>query len=113
MLTSMSGKTVASKPEKPEEPESEVAEPPPGAKAGGKKKLILIAAAPILLIGVLAGLWFSGVLPGLLGMRHNDQTAQEAARPAIPVFVDLPDLIANLSSPAGKPAYVKLQVRLE
>src|ERR1700690_1397606 len=101
MLTSMSGKTVASKPEKPEEPESEVAEPPPGAKAGGKKKLILIAAAPVLLICVLAGLWFSGILPGLLGMRHGDQTGQEAAGPSIPIFVALPDMIANLAGPAA------------
>jgi flagellar FliL protein len=80
--------------------------------AGGKKKLILIAA-PVLLIGALAGLWFSGVLPGLLGMQHAEKPAQEAAKPDVPAFVDLPDMIANLAGPAAKPSYVKLQARLE
>ena len=42
----------------------------PAKPKGSKKKLILIAA-PVLLIVILAGLWFSGILPGLLGMTHE------------------------------------------
>src|SRR5665213_1721314 len=102
MFPAMSGKTPAGKAEKTEEPAAETAEPAP-AKKRGKKKLILIAA-PVLLIGIGAGLWFSGVLPKLLGMKHGDPHAQEAAKPTIPVFVDLPDMIANLNSPANKPS---------
>lgn len=109
----MSGKTTSIKPEKIEEPAAEADAPAPEKKPIGRKKLILLAA-PVPLIGILAaGLWFSGVLPGLLGMRHNDPHQQEASRPAIPIFVDLPDMIANLSSPANKPSYIKLQARLE
>ena len=108
----MSGKPNSGKPEPNEEPAAGAEEPAPKTGRFGKKMLILIAA-PVLLIGVVAGLWFSGVLPGLLGMKHNDPHAQEAARPAIPVFVDLPDMIANLTSSANKPSYIKLQARLE
>ncbi|MEJ0046898.1 MAG: hypothetical protein WDN04_12860 [Rhodospirillales bacterium] len=43
------------------------AEEAPPAKKGGKKKLLL--AVPVVLVAVGAGLWFSGVLPGLLGMK--------------------------------------------
>ena len=81
-------------------------------KKGGKKKLILIAV-PVVLIGAGAGLWFSGILPGLLGMNHDEHHAAEAPKAGPPVFVDLPDMIANLAGPNGKPSYVKLQARLE
>ncbi|MSP01803.1 MAG: flagellar basal body protein FliL [Acetobacteraceae bacterium] len=81
-------------------------------KPGGKKKLILMAA-PVLLIALGAGLWFSGILPGLLGMKHDEHHEAEAGKPAIPVFVDLPDMIANLAGPSSKPSYIKLQARLE
>lgn len=40
---------------------------PPAAKSGGRKKLILLAV-PVLLAVIGAGLWFSGILPPLLGM---------------------------------------------
>jgi flagellar FliL protein len=46
-------------------------------------------------------------------MQHADPPAQEAAKPSMPVFVDLPDMIANLNSPSNKPSYIKLQARLE
>ena len=59
-----------------------------------------------------AGLWFSGLLPGLLGMRHAEKTAETEA-PLTPVYVDLPELIANLNSNPQRPSYVKLTVRLE
>src|SRR5882757_8496238 len=101
---------MAIKPGKTEEPEAEDA--PAAKKSGGKKKLILLAAPVVLLVGGGAGLWFSGILPGLLGLRH-DPHSQEAARPVIPVFVDLPDMIANLAGPSNKASYVKLQARLE
>jgi flagellar FliL protein len=85
----------------------------PAKKSGGKKKLILLAV-PLLLIGTGAGLWFSGILPGLLGMHHQEKPAdQEAAKSSVPIFVDLPDMIANLAGSGTKPAYIKLQARLE
>jgi flagellar FliL protein len=85
----------------------------PSEKKGGKKKLIMIAL-PVLLIGAGAGLWFSGILPGMLGMQHSEKAGEkEAAKPSVPVFVDLPDMIANLAGSGTKPSYIKLQVRLE
>ena len=83
-----------------------------GPKKGGKKKLILIAI-PLVLIAAGAGLWFSGILPGLLGMKHDEHHEAEASKPAVPIFVDLPDMIANLSGPSNKPTYIKLQARIE
>jgi flagellar FliL protein len=80
----------------------------------GKRKLILLAA-PLVLAGLLAGLWFSGVLPNLLGLgKHAAQKTEAAAKEAPPpVFVDLPEIIANLNGPAHRPSYLKMQARLE
>lgn len=110
----MSGRTLSIKPAaKNEEPEPEAAaeQPAPEKKPFGKKKLMLLAS-PLPVIAIAAALWFTGVLPGLLGIRHDDPQFQEA-KPIIPIFVDLPDMIANLTSPTNKPSYIKLQVRLE
>jgi flagellar FliL protein len=84
---------------------------PPPAKSG-KRKLILIAAPVILLLGGGAGLWFSGILPEMLGMKH-DEHHEEAAKTAVPVFVDMPDIVANLNGDPRRPSYLKLQSRLE
>ena len=84
-----------------------------GKPSGGKKKLILMAI-PIVLIGVGAGLWFTGILPNLLGMGHHDaKEHRQAAKPVPPSFVDLPELIANLNSSPARPSYVKVVARLE
>ena len=105
---------MSSKPEKkPETPEAEAGAEGDAPKKGGKKKLILIAI-PVVLIAAGAGLWFTGILPKLLGMQHEEKAAtEEAAKPTVPVFVDLPDMVANLASPANRPSYIKLQARLE
>jgi flagellar FliL protein len=79
------------------------------AKKGGKKKLMLLAL-PLILAGVGAGLWFSGVLPHMLGRDHAPKLEAEG-KPAVPVFVDLPEMIANLN--AKRPSYVKVVARLE
>lgn len=97
----------------PPEPTPAAGEDAEGKKSGGKMKLILIAV-PVLLIGAGAGLWFTGILPNLLGMKKEDpEAAAIAAKPKPPTFVDLPELIANLNSNPGRPAYVKIIARLE
>jgi flagellar FliL protein len=82
------------------------------AKKPGKGKLILMAV-PVVLLLTGAGLWFSGILPHLLGMDKHEEHAEEAAKPVLPSYIDVPEMIANLNSNSHKPSYVKLVVRIE
>jgi len=90
-------------------------------KKGGKKKLLLLAI-PLMLVAVIAGLWFSGILPPLLGMGGADKAKGEAhpadqpaetaaAKP--PSFIDVPEMVANLNSAGKRQAFVKLKARIE
>ena len=82
-------------------------------KPKGKAKLALIAAL-LLLLGGGAGLWFTGILPGLLGMGAKPKPTEPVAEmPKPPTFVDLPDLVANLNSGPRRTGYVKLKAKLE
>jgi flagellar protein FliL len=95
----------------PPKPKSdETAEAP--AKKGGKGKLILLAV-PIVLLLAGGGLWFTGILPHLLGMDKHDDKAAEAAKPVPLSYVDVPEMVANLNSGTRKPSYVKLSARVE
>lgn len=93
---------------------------PEDAPKSGRKKLILLAV-PVVLIAVVAALWFTGILPGLLGMKPKHAAAagkpgQEAAAPPAegpPVFVDLPEIITNLNVPGRRQSYLKLHAKLE
>ncbi len=58
------------------------------------------------------GLWFTGVVPRLLGMHHTEPPA-DAGQPLVPVYVDLPEMVANLNSNPRRPSYLKLVARLE
>ena len=79
------------------------AAPAPGK---GRRKL-LVLAAPVLLGGAGAGLWFSGLLGG--GEAHEQ--ARHAAAP--PVFLDMPEVIANLNTGGRRASYIKLRSKLE
>ncbi|PPQ26794.1 flagellar basal body-associated FliL family protein [Rhodopila globiformis] len=93
----------------PEEPAAEdVAEQP--KQASGKRKLILIAI-PVVLVLALAGLWFSGVLPHLLGMDKPKAHVEEPPPP--PTYVDVPEMVANLNSGTHRASYIKVVVRVE
>lgn len=90
----------------------------PAEKKSGKGKLLLIAG-PLLLAAILAGLWFTGILPGLLGLNKHEEHKQEAAAagkpapPPAPVFVDMPEIIVNLAGNPHRPSFLKLNARLE
>jgi flagellar FliL protein len=110
-------------------------------KPKGKRKLILLAV-PVLLIGLGAGGWFSGILPKLLGMNHAEageekgspegkaaaegksgeakggkpgEAKKEAAeaKAAVPVFLDVPEIVANLNVGSRHASFVKLKAKLE
>ena len=95
---------------------------------GSKKKLVIMAAAALLVVGGGAGAWFSGVLPRLLG--HGEAHAEGAAhgeshaeghagsaaeaRPSgAPLFMDLPEIVANLNGGPRRTVFVKLKAKLE
>lgn len=81
------------------------------AKPAGKRKLVLLAV-PVLLAVLLGGLWFSGMLPRWLGMSHTEPEAGQKAQ-AAPIFIDLPEMVANLNGNPRRPTYVKLVARIE
>jgi flagellar FliL protein len=83
-----------------------------------KKGKLLLIAVPVLLAAVGGGLWFSGILPGLLG--HGAAPAKSAGvakvpvvDPAPPVYVDIPEIISNLNVTTKRPSYMKLHAKLE
>lgn len=82
------------------------------AKPAVRWRKLALLAAPVALAGVLAGLWFTGALPRLLGLSHPPAKTADAA-PVPPVFVELPEMIANLNSNPHRPSYVKVIARLE
>jgi flagellar protein FliL len=92
-------------------PKTDVTDEKP-AKRAGKGKLILIAV-PVVLLLVGAGLWFTDILPHMLGMDRQDEKVGEAAKPVPPSYLDIPEMIANLNNNMHKVAYVKLSARVE
>jgi len=99
-------------------PESEaaVAEPKKGfvKKLLGNKKLLIIAAAGlvVLLGGGGAGLYFFV----FSGSGETVTAEGEASVPVTPpevAFYDVPDIIVNIQSADGSPAYLKLATSLE
>lgn len=112
----------------------------PVKKGGGKKKLIVLLAVLLLLGGGGAGLWFSGILPPLLGMGgkpkselaegaaaaaegeadgkgdgKGDGKPGSAAKPgkAVAIFMDLPEIIANLNAGPRRNSFIKLRPKVE
>jgi len=74
----------------------------------GKRKLLIIAAALLLAIGAGAGVWF-------FFLHHPaGEVHAEAAPSKPPVFVDVPDILVNLSGlPGERVQYLKVKVVLE
>jgi len=79
----------------------------------GKGKLVIIAAVAVLAVAGAGG-WFTGVIPKLLGKEHvsAEHAAAESAK-AEPVFLDLPEMIANMNAGGRRAAYIKLRAKLE
>jgi flagellar FliL protein len=104
---------MSSAPPPPAQDDTADAPPKPATKGKGKSKLIIMVAVPVVLLLIGAGLWLTGILPRALGMAKHDEHAEAAAKPVNPVYVDLPEMVANLNSANHKPSYVKLTARIE
>jgi len=82
-----------------------------GAKAKSKfklnfgKKQIMMLAAGAAVLGLAGGGYF------YLGGSHTGEPEQAEKHPA--VFVDMPDMLVNLSAAADRPKYLKVKIALE
>ena len=78
------------------------------ASSGGKKrKLIMIGAAVLVLLGGAAGGYF-------LFFQKKEPTKTADLPPPKPLFVDMPDLLVNMSTQAGeRTQYLKIKVVLD
>lgn len=89
--------------------------------SGKIKKIFLFVLVPILVL-LLAGvgLYFSGMLDGVLGKNAEEETGTyeekeyaEEKKKGPGVFFEMPSIIVNLSSKDGTSRYLKLRVQLE
>ena len=82
-------------------------------KKPDRKKLILLIAVPIVvLLAAVAGVYFSGLADSML---KSDVAKTEEVAPSKPtVFLDLPEIIVNLNSTAGRRTnFLKISISLE
>lgn len=91
-----------------------------GGSSFDAKKIILFVVAPLfVLIGIGAGLYFTGTLQKLMPAKSED--AQVSAKggghsKSVNVgahFLEIPSIIVNLSTTDGQPRYLRLSVQLE
>ena len=94
-------------------------------KRFNKKKLILFVVLPlVLLLGGGAGLYFSGMLDGLLhkkkpeaagehGKDKKDGKHGEASDAGPGYYYDIPDIVVNLNDAGAKQRFLKLSISLE
>jgi len=88
-------------------------EPEAGAaksKAKPRRKLMPLAALTLLALGGsgAAAAWYAGLLPSG-AVKHGEEPSQ--ALP--PVFVEIPDVVANLNSSGRRQVFIKVRARLE
>jgi flagellar FliL protein len=82
-------------------------------KSGGKLKLILLTALPLLLLlGGGAAAYVLGMVPGM-APADRDANAEAHEDPGSVVFVDLPDMLVNLSAGGHRLRYLKIATALE
>ena len=84
----------------------------------GDRKMLLIAAgvAVLVLAGGGAGAYFFLFSGSSDAAAQKEAAETEHAAPIVPpkvAFYDMPDMVVNIQSPDGSPAYLKLSMALE
>lgn len=82
----------------------------------GKSRLLIIIGGVVLLAGGGAGAAFFLKLPPFGGgaTMHEEAGGTPGVVPgAPPIFVEIPDIVANLNAGARRPSFVRLKARLE
>ncbi len=92
---------------------------PPAEGEGTKKKSklpLILAVFVLLLAGAGAGLWFTGIIPKMLGGDKKEAAAKAQAalakENAPPVAVDVPEIVTNLNAGPRKTSFVKIKIRI-
>ena len=82
-----------------------------------KKKILLLLLPVFLVVGTVMGLYFSGMADSFLtdSSKEEKPASTESQEEVVSVFFfDVPELLVNLSVPAGqKPIYFKIRIALE
>lgn len=98
-----------------------------GGKSLNAKKIVLFVVLPLFLLGGAgAGLYFSGMLDKILKKEateatetahaddgHGDGHGKGGAVVPGAAFVEIPNMLVNLSGPDEQPRYLRLKVQLE
>jgi len=89
----------------------------------GKKIILLVALFLLLVLGVGAGVYFSGVFDKVMEAAEQapaaaTSQATSSETPEAPVggpveFVELPDMVVNLNAPGVRKSYLKLKLAIE
>lgn len=70
-----------------------------------KKQMMMAAGGLVVLLGLGGGAYV------FLGGSHEEAAEQVEKQPV--VFIDLPDMMVNLTAPAERPKYLKMKIALE
>lgn len=95
------------------------------SSVSGKKIILLVALFLLLVLGVGAGVYFSGVFDKVMeatnqppaaatvGQATTSETPAEAPAGGPVEFVELPDMVVNLNAPGVRKSYLKLSLAIE
>lgn len=105
-----------------EDTESEETSVDSDLQEGGidSRKIILMVVLPLfVLIGIGAGLYFTGTFDKMFGGGDTEHIAEDShgdsghGNMANAYFVSIPNMMVNLNGPENQPRYLRLSVQLE